>query len=645
MNWKLLRTDDIPLIYSLYSQVFSKQLDPQEFERKKNEGYSVHCYIISHKAGEVGGFGIFLGRDQEVELWHGGVIPSQRHKGAGHSLITFGIQKMAELGFTAMTVCTFNHWDTMIVLLVRRGFRIVGTEYSNRWNDVKITLKKEIVAKKEIRYALTEECNFKCVFCHNEGLGHERREKRSTKDILDILSEAVKLGYTDVTLTGGEPLHGGRHQKERLYDILTGLGSLPNPPAITMVTNGALLSDKDVKNLVQYSGDIKIHVSLHATDADSFAKVTQMKPELFDVVKKNIRRASAAGVKVKVNCVLLQGINHDRIGQAIEVARDMGAVAIKFLELMVLPESANDFGMYYDSSAILSELKKIALPLSCDNRRKHLFSLKSDTRFIVEVQKLTCALGCSLCRELRDRTFSSDMRYHPCFVREKKNYFIGNATDLTTILQEGDRIINGFAYQYGDSSPTLIKQEQFIAGKREFFFKIDSAERFMNYLRHIGFFLVEKKGFHLEHYRPRKRSDEWDNFERVLKIGWDHSDQSKTSMIYTDHSYRSHPEFGLEVTTRYLDSKGPQIFDTAESARRLLDRLDFESCLTLEFHLDIYRKGSIELSISVDTIRPSVRVSGSDEDVRNLIQEIVEYGGVCQPLGMPLERYLSGQYD
>ena len=641
MSWKLVRTDDIALIRSLYSQVFGDQFDTLELGRKESDGYSVHTYLLQQDDGTIGGFGIFLGLGQEVELWHGGVISGQRRKGAGQALISQGMREMAERCYSVMTVCTFNRWNIMLLLLIRNGFRIIGTEYSHRWNDVKITLKSEITQKKEIRYALTEQCNFNCVFCHNEGLGSQKRDSRCTGEILAILSEAVHLGYTDITLTGGEPLHGGRLQKQRLYDLLSGLGALPIPPAITMVTNGALLSEEDIGHLASYPGSCKIHVSLHAVDGDSFARVTRMPAQLFSVVKENIRCASAAGITVKVNCVLLQGINHDRIGEAVEVAREMGAVAIKFLELLVLPDSAADFGMYYDSSAILREVEKIAHPVQSDSKRKQLFMLKSDAGFFIEVQKLTCALGCSHCREVRDRTFSSDMRYHPCFVREKNSFPIEKSSDLTGVLLQGNRIIDGYAYKFGDSSPTLIRQEEYVAGRREFFFKIDCAESFRSYLATRGFSLVEKKGFHLEYYRPRNCSAEWHDFARVLKIGWDYHDQSKTSMIYTDQRYRSHPEFGVEVTTRYLDSKGPQTFATPESARHLLDRLDFEPYLTVEYQLDIYRLGAGELTVSSDPLRPTVRLPGSDEVIRGVIAAVAGYQGVFEPLRMPLERYLT----
>ena len=641
MNWLLERTDDPAVISTIYNQVYGQPFDANAVTEKRSRGEEIHGVLVREKNGPLAGFGVFAGRREEVELWCGGTLAGQRRKGVGRALLTLGMRELAERGYTSMMVRTCNEQKYLLLLLLQLGFKIHGASGERQGKGPEITLVSAITPKREIRYALTQECNFKCLFCHNEGLGHAKRDSRATNEILEILVEAMRLGYTDITLTGGEPLYGPE-QKKILTDLLIGLGALPVPPTVTMVTNGALLKDDIIKSLADYPGDLKINASLHAFDAENFAKVTQTQAELFQVVKNNMRRASAAGIKVKVNCVLLQGINHDRIAEAVEVARDMGAVAIKFLELMVLPEAADDFGMYYDSAAILGQLEKIAKPLPCDNKRRHLFSHRLDDNFKIEVQKCTCALGCAHCRELRDRTFSSDMQYHPCFVRTKISIPISGPEELSSVLQRGNVLIDGFAEKYGDSSPTLIKQEQFVPGKRDFFFEIDSAGKFKEHLARCGYSLVEKKGYYLEHYRPRKRLPAWDNYEKVLKLGWDHHDRSKVSLVYTDQSYRLDEEFGLEVTTRYLDRKGPMVFESLEAARHFLDRFDFENYRISDYHLDIYRRETAELSLANDAEKPTVKFSGTDSQLRQLMAMAKEYDGDFQVLGIPLEKYMAG---
>ena len=636
MKWEFAETDDVSAVVSLYREVFNEELSPEELAARSS-GKKLHYYLLKFN-GESAGFAVFLGSGESAELWQAGIIPSLRNRHGGDYLITQSKAVMAEEGYSILTVSTFNRWDTMLRLLIRNGFRIVRTEYSERWNDLKIELQIEMRIKREIRYAVTEKCNFDCLFCHNEGLGHGVRKNRNNGEILNILAEAVTMGYTDITLTGGEPLYG---DKKRLYGLLQGLGALPAPPDITLVTNGSLLNEEDVERMKEYPGAFKLHVSLHAADPDSFAFITRQPSALFQVVKANIRRASDAGLVVKVNCVLLKGINHDRIPECIETARDMGAGAIKFLELLVLPDSADDYGMYYVSGAIRKDLTPIATRLKSSNMRRELYRLNSDHRFTIELQKLTCALGCSHCRELRDRTFSSDMSYHPCLVRDKQHYHIRDAASLAEGFRNGDRIIDGYAFRFKDSSPTLIKQEEFVAGKKEFYFRIDNPDMVRGFLLENGFSLERMNGYHLEHYRPRRRSGEWDRFERILKIGWDSHDQSKTGLIFTDHAYRADPEFGMEVVSRYLDGSGPMNFPTADAARRFLDRLDFEPYLTIDLTLEAYRHGQYgSVNLSSDRYKPTLKMSGEEHEMRHLMSLLEKYGGEMAPLLIPFAQYM-----
>jgi molybdenum cofactor biosynthesis enzyme MoaA len=114
----------------------------------------------------------------------------------------------------------------MLSMLLRRGYRINRTQHNDLQDDLEITLLRELKLRKEMRYALTEKCNFRCLFCHNEGLGHAERNVISDEQVFNLLQEAVRLGHTDITLTGGEPLL----KKKRLQFLLHRLGKLDDPP-------------------------------------------------------------------------------------------------------------------------------------------------------------------------------------------------------------------------------------------------------------------------------------------------------------------------------------------------------------------------------------------------------------------------------
>jgi GTP 3',8-cyclase len=638
MTWCLTPTDNLDQVLDLYHAVFKDTLTPEEY-RQRTDGFRVFCYMIQRGDEKPAGFAVFRCHEQEAELWQAGILPERRRQDAGTSLLDQGEQFMTRLGYTRLIVETYNHWNIMISMLTRKGYRIRDTQYSARREDLKITLQKELKIRREMRYALTERCNFNCLFCHNEGLGHEERAAVSDEYIANVLEEAVRLGHTDITFTGGEPLL----KKKRLQYLLNRLGKLSDPPAVTVVTNGSMLDDPVIGWLRDYPGKTKINLSLHATTEPLFRKITGVKADgMFRKVVDNVRKASSAGLTVKVNHVVLQNLNHRHLTDAVSLARSLGASAIKFLELLVLEDRENDYAMYYDFRAIQNHLQSIADGPEQLNLRQFRYRHKEDSQFIIEVSRLTCALGCSCCRESRDRTFSSNGSYHPCFVRHKKHYTIQNPGQLREIFATGDRIIDGYAAKFGDSSPTLILREKFVSDKREFFFRIREPDRFVDFIKQQRFQLKNTLGFHLEYFWPTHRAEHWTNFERMLKIGWDHHDQSKVDLLYTDHRYIHHPEVGLETITRFLDSSGPMSFPTYERALHFLDRTDFEKYLELEWRFQIYKRQGIELSIALAGEKSSVKISGTVDAARLFLDAVQTYPGFISPLYTPLVKFMMG---
>ena len=636
MSWHMTPTEDIEKVLDLYHLVFGDILTVEEFHTRTDKK-QVFAYTLHRADEKPAGFAVFRCHHQEAELWHAGILPERRQQGAGGAMLDQGERYMAQKGYTRLIVETYNHWNIMISMLTRKGYRIRDTQFNSRREDLKITLQKALKIRKEMRYALTEKCNFKCLFCHNEGLGHEGRADVSNEHIAAILEEAIQLGHTDITFTGGEPLL----KKSRFQYLLDRLGRLPDPPAVTLVTNGSLLDDPVIAGMKTYPGKTKINLSLHATTEPLFRQITQI-PEvgMFEKIKLNVKKAALAGLNVKVNHVVLQNLNHRHLVDAVALARSLGASAIKFLELLVLEDRENDYGLYYDMQAIQKHIQDIADGPESLNRRQFRFRHKEDAQFIIEVSRLTCALGCSFCREMRDRTFSSDGSYHPCFVRHKSHYSVKDPSHLKDILSTGDRIIDGYAAKYGDSSPTLILKEKFVSDKREFFFRLTDPIGFIEFIKTQGFQLKNTLGFHLEYFWPTHRKAHWETFERMLKIGWDHHDQSKVDMIYTDHQYTFHPDLGIETITRYLDSSGPMSFATYEKALHFLDRIDFEKYLELEWRFQIYKGHDLELSIALAGEKSTVKVTGTIDTAKTLLRTIQAYTGLISPLHVPLVKFM-----
>ncbi len=113
----------------------------------------------------------------------------------------------------------------------------------------------------ELRIAVCRECNYRCFFCHSEGLDRNGVERYATAaEMTKLIVDSVACGLNDVTFTGGEPLI----RKRDLQKVIAEVGVLPNPPNVTIVTNGELLDREFIDAVRSYPGALKFNVSVHA---------------------------------------------------------------------------------------------------------------------------------------------------------------------------------------------------------------------------------------------------------------------------------------------------------------------------------------------------------------------------------------------
>lgn len=198
-----------------------------------------------------------------------------------------------------------------------------------------------------LRVSLTDVCNFGCVYCVN---GEDRGERNSAgkkeKVILHyseitniILRLHSVLNISTVRLTGGEPT---------LYkDIVPFIQQLTSQGItnIKMTTNGFLLKQKAAE---LYSAGIKeINISLDALDSDVFARIS--KRNYLTSVLDGIEAALRSGISVKLNAVIMRGINEQEVLSLLEYAMEKN-IQLRFLELMRMGHFfSHNFEQYYFS--------------------------------------------------------------------------------------------------------------------------------------------------------------------------------------------------------------------------------------------------------------------------------------------------------
>jgi cyclic pyranopterin phosphate synthase len=186
----------------------------------------------------------------------------------------------------------------------------------------------------DLRVSLTDRCNLRCSYCMPpEGLDWMPDEKvLSDEEIIRLITVAVeRLGVEEVRFTGGEPLL--RKGLEKILGATTALRTHTGAIPQTALTTNGLGLERRATGLVQ-AGLHRINVSLDTLDRARFLTITHR--DRLDDVLSGLRAAAAAGLSpVKVNVVLLRGVNDDEAVPLVRWAVAEG-YELRFIEQMPL---------------------------------------------------------------------------------------------------------------------------------------------------------------------------------------------------------------------------------------------------------------------------------------------------------------------
>jgi cyclic pyranopterin phosphate synthase len=176
-----------------------------------------------------------------------------------------------------------------------------------------------------LRVSVTDRCNLRCAYCMPESgtewLPHERILRY--EDILRLCRIFASLGVTKYKLTGGEPL-----VRKGLASLAAGIRAIPGTQSVTLTTNGVALKEQ-LPALLE-AGIDGINLSLDTLDRARYAALTRR--DALPTVLEGLRAAMDAPVRLKLNCVAMQGSEEDWIALA-SLAKDK-PLAVRFIELM-----------------------------------------------------------------------------------------------------------------------------------------------------------------------------------------------------------------------------------------------------------------------------------------------------------------------
>ena len=277
-----------------------------------------------------------------------------------------------------------------------------------------------------LRISLTERCNLRCFYCMPEE-GIELRDKTefmTSEEVLFIAKTYVDLGVKKIRITGGEPLI-----KKNAETLIRELGKLPVELSIT--TN-AILVDKFI-SVFKEAGIKSINVSLDSLKIDKIDKISRR--SYGERILSNINLLIDSGFKVKVNAVVMKGVNDDELIDFIEWTKNK-PISVRFIEFMPFGGNQWNWDKKVTQQQMLAKINKF---YAKENVLK-IQPKPNDTAVNFEIKGYEGSFGiistltnpfCKTCNRIR---LTADGKIKNCL-------FSNDETDLLSALRNGKEIV------------------------------------------------------------------------------------------------------------------------------------------------------------------------------------------------------------
>ena len=274
-----------------------------------------------------------------------------------------------------------------------------------------------------LRISLTDNCNLRCFYCMPEEdyefTPHSRLMQPS--EIESLAKIFVENGVNKIRLTGGEPL-----VRKDAADIILRLSKLP--VSLTMTTNATRLHD--FAEVLEEAKIKSLNISLDTLDADKFQIITRR--DGFQKVIDNIHLMISKNIHVKVNVVIMKGLNDHEINNFIEWTKDL-AVHVRFIEFMPFEGNRWTSNQVFTMDEMLQLIGQKYSPIRLqddihDTAKKFAIEGHQGTFAIISTMS---APFCSTCNRMR---LTADGKMKNCLFSQKE-------TDLLTAFRNGEDVL------------------------------------------------------------------------------------------------------------------------------------------------------------------------------------------------------------
>lgn len=177
-----------------------------------------------------------------------------------------------------------------------------------------------------LRVSVIDACNFRCVYCLPEGYCKDPAAAGplSVDEFRHLIAGFAALGVVKVRITGGEPT-----LRRDIVELVAVAKQTPGIEEVALSTNGYRLKQL-LPRLIEAGLDA-VNVSIDSLDAAAFQQLTGS--ERLASVREGAEAARRAGLKVKINAVLLKGINDLELPGFMDFVREQD-ISVRYIELM-----------------------------------------------------------------------------------------------------------------------------------------------------------------------------------------------------------------------------------------------------------------------------------------------------------------------
>lgn len=274
-----------------------------------------------------------------------------------------------------------------------------------------------------LRISLTDNCNFRCFYCMPEEDYDFTPASRLMQpaEVLALAKTFVEQGVKKIRLTGGEPL-----VRKDAAEIILALGKLPVELVIT--TNGTRIAEM-LPVLIE-AGIKTVNISLDTLQPEKFFMITRR--DVFHQVRSNIELLLQHKIAVKINMVVMKGLNDSEIKDFIDWTKH-NPIQIRFIEFMPFTGNKWTSNKMFSLEEILAVVEKdfVVLPVKpAPNDTAKSFMIPGHEGSFAIISTMTAPF-CSTCNRMR---LTADGKLKNCL-------FSDGETDLLAALRNNEDVL------------------------------------------------------------------------------------------------------------------------------------------------------------------------------------------------------------